>query len=77
MNMIESPYKEAFLARKGKIERIPTISEVGVYSIYMTNGGSEEIVNKTGGYLMRTKKGDSREGGVATGYAVVDIPYLV
>jgi glutathione synthase len=34
------------------------------------------IMNKRCGYLMRTKVSSSNEGGVATGFAVLDSVYL-
>lgn len=39
--------------------------------------GSSAILNKAAGHLLRTKTASSDEGGVATGYAVLDSPYLV
>ena len=37
----------------------------------------EIILNKQQGYLLRTKQLGTDEGGVATGYSVLDSPYLV
>lgn len=39
--------------------------------------GDEIILNKQQGYLLRTKKVGVDEGGVATGYSVLDSPFVV
>eukprot|EP00897_Mesotaenium_endlicherianum_P003739 jgi/Mesen1/3393/ME000192S02564 len=38
--------------------------------------GDKVILNKEAGHLLRTKTASSDEGGVATGFAVLDSPYL-
>ena len=35
------------------------------------------LLNQAGGHLLRTKSSDSNEGGVATGFAVLDSPVLI
>ena len=39
--------------------------------------GDKIVLNKQQGYLLRTKPVGTDEGGVATGYSVLDSPYLV
>lgn len=41
------------------------------------NNRAELLVNETVGHLLRTKPVESDEGGVATGYSVIDSPLLV
>lgn len=43
----------------------------------MSSNGNTLMLNKTGGYLVRTKSVNVNEGGVATGYAALDSLYLV
>lgn len=46
-----------------------------LYKLNRDNG--KEILNHTGGHLLRTKATTTREGGVAAGFAVIDSPLLV
>lgn len=72
--------------------RAHVISELGIYGVVLlredvdgtaaTRGGggvkqAELLVNETVGHLLRTKPVESDEGGVATGYSVVDSPLLI
>jgi len=60
-----------FLMRNKVLEVAPVISELGVFG-YMISDKEKIIKNETGGYLLRTKKSSSDEGGVAAGYGVID-----
>ncbi|GJP55960.1 hypothetical protein CLOM_g14998 [Closterium sp. NIES-68] len=53
-----------------------TLSELGIYSTYLRNG-DKVVINSAAGHLLRTKTATSNEGGVASGFAVLDSPYLV
>jgi glutathione synthase len=50
-------------------------SEFGMYSVFLSNG-AEIITNRFAGHLVRTKYVGVDEGGVATGYSVLDSPAL-
>ncbi|TVU23908.1 hypothetical protein EJB05_26296, partial [Eragrostis curvula] len=63
------------LVRGGVCFEDLTISELGIYGGYLRNK-DKVIVNNPSGYLMRTKVSSSNEGGVATGFAVLDSVYL-
>ncbi|KAJ3681072.1 hypothetical protein LUZ60_015561 [Juncus effusus] len=63
------------LVRDGIFHKENTISELGIYSAYLRNK-DKVIVNEQSGYLMRTKVSSSNEGGVASGFAVLDSVYL-
>ena len=41
------------------------------------SNGDSIVLNKQQGYLLRTKKLGVDEGGVATGYSVLDSPFMV
>lgn len=43
----------------------------------LCSNGEDIVLNRQQGYLLRTKKLGTDEGGVATGYSVLDTPYLV
>ncbi|KAK3418520.1 hypothetical protein EUGRSUZ_H04452 [Eucalyptus grandis] len=63
------------LIRDGICYKDHAMSELGVYSAYLRNK-ENVIVNEQCGYLMRTKISSSNEGGVASGFAVLDSLYL-
>jgi len=52
---------------------VECINEIGIYGTMVSNVDTkEEYVNEVAGYLVRTKTIDTNEGGVATGYSVLD-----
>eukprot|EP01036_Dinobryon_divergens_P026092 gene26092-34700_t len=77
----------AFL-RNGEIEIHPSISELGIYGTFIGSGlglglgfdsssglqkkGERVLLNEYAGYLLRTKPDGVDEGGVATGYSVLN-----
>lgn len=93
MSLIESPRDmEQVLVKAGEARgtRAHVISELGIYGVVLlredvdgtaaaARGGNkaELLVNETVGHLLRTKPVESDEGGVATGYSVIDSPLLV
>jgi len=72
-----SPQNTAFL-RNRKLEVLPSISELGIFGTFVGYGTSSlsqsisPILNNYGGYLLRTKPLGVDEGGVATGYSVLN-----
>ena len=57
--------------RNGNVSINPSISELGIYGIYVGDGEAP-MINDHAGYLLRTKRADIDEGGVATGYSVIN-----
>ena len=51
------------------------LSEMGIYSTYLSNG-TEILLDSPVGHLLRTKIDGVDEGGVASGFAVLDSPRL-
>lgn len=49
---------------------------LGIYGIWL-HDGDKVLENKAAGYLLRTKAADTKEGGVATGYSVLDSITLI
>ncbi|KAI8885878.1 glutathione synthase [Backusella circina FSU 941] len=76
MDLIRSPAVENLMVREGQIITGEVVSELGIYGIYL-NDGKEDVVNYTGGHLLRTKATTTKEGGVAAGFAVIDSPLLL
>ncbi len=55
-----------------------THSELGIYSsVFIDTLLDEPLENHTYGRLLRTKGIESDEGGINTGYSVIDQPFLV
>ena len=84
MSMIRPPAQQGIMVRSSTV--MPpqlTLSELGIYSSFLGDGrGSGTAGNVAGfsrfvGHLLRTKAVDSTEGGVASGYSVLDSPLLV
>ncbi|KAJ3214863.1 hypothetical protein HDU67_001128 [Dinochytrium kinnereticum] len=71
MDLIEAPTSKSVMVRNGEFSTRETISELGIYGVWL-----RVMLNKSAGYLLRTKSADSNEGGVAAGFAVVDSVYL-
>jgi len=76
MERVRPPVTTSVHMREGKVSVIPSVSEVGIYSVYLGDG-KEELVNRTAGILCRTKEETMTEGGVASGYAVIDSLFLI
>lgn len=51
-------------------------SELGIYGVLMTENGST-VSNFNAGHLMRSKYKEYLEGGVSSGYGMLDSPYLI
>ncbi|XP_042518439.1 glutathione synthetase, chloroplastic-like [Macadamia integrifolia] len=65
----------ACLVRDGSCHQVNSVSEVGIFGAYLRNK-EKVIMNDECGYLIRTKGSTANEGGVISGYAVIDIIYL-
>jgi glutathione synthetase len=63
-------------AGEGRGVEAEVVSELGVYGIALWDSDGLKV-NETAGHLLRTKASDVAEGGVATGYSVIDSPALV
>eukprot|EP01052_Picozoa_sp_SAG31_P012020 SAG31_NODE_693_length_12770_cov_64.934575_4_plen_258_part_00 len=76
MQRIFPPKQQGILVRQGIAVRKSTLSELGVFSVYIGDG-DKELMNEVAGHMLRTKPDDADEGGVAAGFAVIDSPCLV
>ena len=77
MERIRPPVNETLFLRQGEWKRGESLSELGIYGALVRTQERGVIVNETLGHLLRTKMASSDEGGVASGFAVLDSPYLV
>ena len=76
MERIFPAREEAYLMRHAEIHRGPALSELGIYSTFVGDG-NKSYLDKVAGHLLRTKFDGVDEGGVATGFASLNSPYLV
>lgn len=76
MQRIQPPVNRSIMVRLGCAVEADTLSELGVYSTFVRRGG-RVLLSAEAGTLVRTKAASSDEGGVASGYAVLDSPLLV
>eukprot|EP00929_Paragymnodinium_shiwhaense_P060622 TRINITY_DN30266_c0_g2_i1.p1 TRINITY_DN30266_c0_g2~~TRINITY_DN30266_c0_g2_i1.p1 ORF type:complete len:513 (+),score=86.67 TRINITY_DN30266_c0_g2_i1:113-1651(+) len=76
MQRIEPQPQEAILTRMGTATHAPALSEFGFYNVYVGDGRTV-YKNEHAGHLVRTKAEGVDEGGVASGYAVLNSPFLV
>ena len=77
MELIQPPEIQGIMVRSGASGAPQgTLSELGIYSSFLGNG---EMVysSKYVGHLLRTKPLEAQEGGVASGFSVLDSPRLV
>jgi glutathione synthase len=60
------------LIRNEQMLAATCINEIGIYGIFVGDGSDSALVNREAGYLVRTKPVGIDEGGVATGYSVLN-----
>ena len=58
--------------RNSEIKLLPSINELGIYGTFLGDGSSKPLINTYSGYLLRTKPWGVDEGGVATGFSVLN-----
>jgi hypothetical protein len=52
------------------------VSEISVYGIIISDD-KNIYINKSVGFLLRTKEITQQEGGIMSGSAAIDMPYLI
>ncbi|KAK9837801.1 hypothetical protein WJX74_005284 [Apatococcus lobatus] len=75
MQRIRPPINRCLMIREGSSFEVDSLSELGIFGAFLSQG-SEVLINKQAGHLVRTKAASSDEGGVAAGFAVLDSPSL-
>jgi hypothetical protein len=76
MERIFPPQHEGLVLRENKISVANCVSEFSVYGAIISDEKSI-LLNKNFGFLIRTKAENVNEGGIATGFSAVDLPYLI
>mmetsp|Transcript_7784 Transcript_7784/g.7969 ORF Transcript_7784/g.7969 Transcript_7784/m.7969 type:complete len:195 (-) Transcript_7784:148-732(-) len=65
------PQRSIFV-RNGQTSWEPSVSELGIFSVFLGDGQTDPVINEYAGYLVRTKGENVDEGGVASGYSVLN-----
>ena len=78
MERISPPEIKAYMMRRGQLREGLTVSELGIYSsVFIDTNKPDLLENRTFGRLMRTKGIESDEGGINTGFSVINQPWLI
>ena len=78
MRKINSPKLDSWMLTKGHLTKQSTITEFGIFSFLILDSEECKIThNRNHGMLVRTKSCESNEGGVSSGYAVIDFPIVI
>jgi hypothetical protein len=76
MERISPPEVETLVLHDNKLKKMNCISEISVYGIIISDEKTIHL-NKSVGFLVRTKEKSNQEGGVIGGFSAIDLPYLV
>jgi len=78
MERVRPPISNNFILREGKIySDEPMISELGIYSVFLSDANGQILIDEEAGHLLRTKLATTNEGGVAAGASALDSPWLI
>ncbi|CAG8588857.1 10085_t:CDS:2 [Ambispora leptoticha] len=80
MDLIQPPLSRNFLLRQGELIEGEMVSELGIFGVCIGTSNDFEndvLVNEIAGHLLRTKTRETNEGGVASGFSVIDSPLLI
>lgn len=64
------------IIRSSQVTGIDALSELGIFGTILSKG-EDILLNEQVGWLLRTKPEESDEGGVVSGYSVLDVPNLI
>lgn len=77
MELIQSPPLTNWIVRKGGVTTGGVIGELGVYGTILWDSKGNLLSNEEAGWLLRTKRKDVDEGGIAAGFGCIDSICLV
>jgi len=77
MELVRPPLSNNFILREGIISTEPMISELGIYSVFLSDANGKILLDEEAGHLLRTKMATTNEGGVAAGASALDSPWFV
>ncbi|CAK8684767.1 unnamed protein product [Clavelina lepadiformis] len=69
------PLDNIFVTASGH-QKVQAISELGIFGVILARG-NDVIENYSAGHLLRSKSHEHNDGGIGSGLAVLDSPFLV
>jgi glutathione synthase len=73
MDLIKPVPFQSTLVRNGMCHECDAVAELGIYGVYVGDLSDNSVtLNNPAGYLLRTKAAGVLEGGVASGFSVLD-----
>jgi hypothetical protein len=76
MERINPPEYDTYILHNNELKFKKCISELGIYGAILSDDKTIHL-NKSFGFLLRTKESNVQEGGVVTGYSAIDLPKLI
>ncbi|CAH1270824.1 GSS [Branchiostoma lanceolatum] len=77
MDRVRPAVVSNYMVRPGRDPALTeAVSELGIFGVFIGKG-NEVVLNQEGGHLLRTKPSSTEDGGVASGNALLDSPYLI
>ena len=73
MERIIPPEQDNYVLIKEELKFIKCVSEIGIYGAILSDDKTIHL-NKSIGFLLRTKESNVEEGGVVSGYSAIDFP---
>lgn len=70
------PVPNCKILRSSQVTEINALCELGIYGTIIAKNGNV-LLNEQVGWLIRTKPVENDEGGVISGYSVLDVPQLI
>jgi len=77
MERIFPPNFETYIIKENQLKIADCVSEFSIYGVVLSNPENTYLINKPAGFLVRTKEVDCNEGGVASGFAAIDLPSFI
>jgi glutathione synthase len=77
MTLITPKARPNSLVKESLVYDCDTVSELGIYGTYLVGSDGQAKLNVPAGYLLRTKAVGVLEGGVASGFSVLDSLQLI
>jgi hypothetical protein len=76
MERINPPEYDTYILHNSEVKFRKCVSELGIYGAILSDEKGIHL-NKSFGFLLRTKESTVQEGGVVTGYSAIDLPKLI
>jgi glutathione synthase len=76
MERINPPEYDSYILHNNELKYKKCVSELGIYGAILSDENTFHL-NRSFGFLLRTKESNVQEGGVVSGYSAIDLPKLI